>query len=238
MSLTDTMPLREQEERILKVYRGDDRRSKEHLYRWNKADVLYTNYRFRVEFARIMLGLGWSDLERKDVLDVGCGTGEFLRALLEAGAEASNLHGIDLLPERIEQAKRLVPAIDYRVASAWPIPFDDASIDLATANLVFSSITDAGARAALAAEMWRVTRPGGALLVWDFWVRDPRNPETVGITTREVRRMFPGRSLERHSVLLAPPILRRAAPLSSLLTMALETLAPFLRTHVVYLIRK
>ena len=44
---------------------------------------------------------GLSPLDKLDVLEIGCGDGENLGLLLNWGAEADRLHGIDQLPERI-----------------------------------------------------------------------------------------------------------------------------------------
>ena len=41
-----------------------------------------------------------------DVLDVGCGAGGWLGDLLRYGASAARLHGCDLLPDRLNQARR------------------------------------------------------------------------------------------------------------------------------------
>src|SRR5262245_11117107 len=48
-------------------------------------------------------------LAGRDVLDVGCGDGALLRDLLRYGGEASRLHGVDLLPERVESARERLP---------------------------------------------------------------------------------------------------------------------------------
>ena len=48
-----------------------------------------------------------------NILDVGCGNGKWLRTLMEWGATANNLHGIDLLPDRVEKALQVSPNIDF-----------------------------------------------------------------------------------------------------------------------------
>src|SRR5207253_10917506 len=112
--------------------------------------------------------------------DGGCGSGKWLRTLLEWGASAQRLHGVELLHDRIQQAKKISPAaIDFQVSDGWPIPFADRSMDLVCARTVFSSILDSRARSALAAEMRRVVKDGGYILVFDFRVKNPRNPDTT-----------------------------------------------------------
>jgi pseudaminic acid biosynthesis-associated methylase len=63
------------------------------------------------------------------VLEVGCNLGGNLRPLAElVGAE--KLAGIDVNETAVKAAREAVPGADIRRASAYEIPFDDASIDL------------------------------------------------------------------------------------------------------------
>ena len=78
--------------------------------------------------------------------------------------------------------------------------------------------------------MVRVLRKPNGLIVWyDFWV-NPRSSETRGIRRAELKRLFPGCTLDIRSLTLAPPIVRRLAPRSRLACDALEGLH-FLNTH-------
>src|SRR5262245_56914927 len=119
---------------------------------------------------------GFRPLDGIRILDVGCGTGGTLHDLVTYGAHPANLAGVDLLEDRIEQARRLVPLVDLRVADAAQLPFEDDSFDLALAFTVFSSIRDRALREAAAADIVRVLRSGGALLWFDFWI-NPVNPD-------------------------------------------------------------
>ena len=58
------------------------------------------------------------DLANADVLDVGCGPGIHLRFFAELGAAPSKLHGVDLVPERIDAARQRSPAMELTVADA------------------------------------------------------------------------------------------------------------------------
>lgn len=66
-------------------------------------------------------------------LDVACGTGQSTRALAEI---ARSVVGIDSSAVMIEQAPPL-PNVEYEVASAERLPFDDATFDLVTVGLAF-----------------------------------------------------------------------------------------------------
>src|SRR6476660_9718873 len=45
---------------------------------------------------------GFSHLENLKILEVGCGTGEWLRNFIRWGAQPENLLGVDLLSSRID----------------------------------------------------------------------------------------------------------------------------------------
>lgn len=100
------------------------------------------------------------------VLDVGCGTGA-LTAVLADSAGAENVAGVDPSEPFVEQARIRVPGADLRVAQAEALPFEDDTFDIAVSQLVFHFVSDPPKAAA---EMARVTRPGGrvAACVWDF----------------------------------------------------------------------
>ena len=96
-----------EELRIKKVYAGRDAVGKPSLYSWHRQEVLLNQYRFRALAASMLKASGFTDLSRIHALDVGCGTGGWLRTLLEWGASSECLHGIDLLQDRIDKAKNL-----------------------------------------------------------------------------------------------------------------------------------
>jgi len=92
-------------------------------------------------------------------LDVGCGEGRFCRMLQSAGIQTI---GIDPTEVLIEQARSLDPAGDYRLGRAEAMRLANESFDLVVSYLTLIDIADA--RAAIA-EMERVLRPGGTLLI-------------------------------------------------------------------------
>lgn len=227
----------EEEARIRAAYAHRDKSGKRGLYSWWRPDVLLSDYWIQAVIARCLRRAGWNDLSRVRALDVGCGSGAWLRQLLAWGAQAGNLHGIDLLEDRIAAARRLAPDVDFRQADGWRLPYADASMDLVSAHTVFSSILNEHARAGVAAEMTRVLEPHGYILIFDFRISHPRNPDTIGIRRREIRRLFPGFGQYAQSLILAPPIARRLTPVAPWLAVAMEALCPPLRTHNVFLLQ-
>ncbi len=112
------------------------------------------------------------------VLDVGTGPGYLALAASHLVGPGGSATGIDASPEMImrasERAAREGSAAEFTVASAALLPFDDGSFDVVVSRLVFHHLT--GELKALAlAEILRVLRPGGRLLIADMASRAARS---------------------------------------------------------------
>lgn len=187
------------------------------------------------ERQRAMRGLfahaGWVDLGDKHIVEVGCGAGGNLLELLRLGAAPQRLIGIELLPERHALARAVLPAATELVlGDARSAPIDAASVDLVLLATVLSSLVDPAEQASLAAAVWHWVKPGGAVLVYDFVVGNPRNPDVCGVPLQRLRELFPGAVLRSRRVTLAPPLARAAARVHPGLVAGLGAL-PMLRTH-------
>ena len=101
-------------------------------------------------------------------LDIGCGTGALSQTILERAAPQA-LMGVDPSEGFISHARRVVgdTRAEFRVGDAQSLPADNRAFDVAVAGLVINFVPD---MAKAAAEMVRVTRPGGtsAAYVWDY----------------------------------------------------------------------
>jgi SAM-dependent methyltransferase len=120
------------------------------------------------------------------ILDVGCGGGYDLASWHSAGWPSDRLAGVDLVDDRIAAARDRCPGVDLRVTDGTGLPFVDGAFDVVTAVTVFSSILDPTARRALFAEMWRVARPDGFLILYDFVIRNPRNRDVRPMRLRDL----------------------------------------------------
>jgi SAM-dependent methyltransferase len=98
----------------------------------------------------------------KDVLDIACGVGYGSRYLLDHGA--ASVTGGDISPDAIEYAKRryATSRTSFTVMSADDIPLSSSSMDCAVSMETIEHVPDAER---FLAELRRVLRPGGTLLI-------------------------------------------------------------------------
>lgn len=181
---------------------------------------------------------GIAPLDSKKILEIGCGRGYWLRSFIQWGAKPEDLTGIDLLENRIGQARKLCPA-DVKIyhGNAAKLTFADESFDLVFQSTVFTSILDSSMKQQIATEMMRVVKGEGFILWYDFHVNNPRNSDVRGVKRHEIDQLFPGCRIALSRITLAPPIARLLAPYSYLACYLLEKFPPFC-THYLGVIRK
>ncbi len=206
----------------------------DHAVQARRAAANPGNRQIAEERAQAIVGFlrthGLSPLQQGRVLDIGCGRGDALASLIDLGAQPHNLWGIDLLPDRIEAARRAHPDIHFHCGNAEHLDFPDARFDLVLCFTVFSSILDDGMAHNIAREMRRVLKPGGAVLWYDFRYNNPWNPHVRGMTKRHIRRFFPDFEMHLRTITLLPPLARRLGRLTPVLYPMLAAIPP-LRTH-------
>jgi arsenite methyltransferase len=124
--------------------------------------------------------------ERSYVLEVGCGTGATARYL--AKKLGCRVLGVDIRPSMIERAReraaraRVEDRVEFRVADATDLPFEDATFDVVLAESVTTFIED---KAAAIGQYARVLKPGGCLgLNEELWHQTPVPPEIVEYTAQ------------------------------------------------------
>ena len=204
---------------------------------FNAANLLSIQERERRVLALLARHVKIS-LDEVKILEIGCGTGFWLREFVKWGARPENIVGLDLLPDRIEECRRLCPpAVTAHCGNASCIDAPDRSFDLLLQSTAFSSVLDKSARSRMAAEMVRVLRDNGIILWYDFFVNNPYNPHVRGITRREIIELFPDSNVSSARITLAPPLARLLAPYSRVLCEALAALR-ILDTHLLAVISK
>ncbi len=105
------------------------------------------------------------------VLDVGCGTGTLAMEALQRVGETGRVSGIDPSPQMIARASRKAErvglAIDFQVGVIEQLSFPDQSFDAVLSTFMMHHLPDDLKRRGLA-EIVRVLKPGGRLLVLDM----------------------------------------------------------------------
>ena len=103
------------------------------------------------------------------VLEVGCGLGDLAAAAAARGAVAT---GTDLAEGMLAAARRRHPELEFVHADGEALPFGDGTFDAAVSAFVINHMPDPERGAA---ELARVTRPGGgvALAMWGPFDRVP-----------------------------------------------------------------
>lgn len=103
------------------------------------------------------------------VLDVGCGAGvDTLLSAMMTGP-SGKVVGIDLTPAMLERARKNLAMTDlknvtFKQGSAENLPLADGAFDVVTSNGALNLVPD---KAKAVAEIYRVLKPGGRLMVAD-----------------------------------------------------------------------
>jgi ubiquinone/menaquinone biosynthesis C-methylase UbiE len=226
--VTDEKRIRDRE-RIREVYRGYATSGRERL--WDVSNPGFA--RLSRDRDRTLLDLTLRSLPPTSghLLDLGCGDGRHIATVLRSRPEVEAV-GIDLLDDRIEDAKTRVSGATFVVASADEIPLLASSIDVVTAITLFSSIPSDTMERGAAREIGRVLRPGGWLVWFDLRRDNPWNAAVHGLSERRLAELFPGWHAELRSCTLAPPIARRLGRTTPALYPLLHAIPP-LRSHLI-----
>jgi SAM-dependent methyltransferase len=126
-------------------------------------------------------------------IDMGCGTGAFLRRLRHLGL---SLQGMDISPEAVAFATRNATTERYLCRDITASGLPDASQDIVLYSGVLHHFPTPEDRAVVLREGWRILAPGGRLFAFDpnshnppMWLyRHPSSPlfSTKGRTDNEV----------------------------------------------------
>ena len=231
----DPTSLQAEELRIRDAYA---RRQETGIYSRFNVGHLFMMQEREQRFLRLLSVYNFTHLETKKILEIGCGSGGLLRDFVNWGANPENITGIDLLADRVNEARRVCAAnIQVDQGNAARLNLPDEHFDLVVQSTVFTSVLDSAMKKQMAGEMCRVLKPAGLILWFDYHMNNPRNPDVKGVKAREIHALFPRCKIRLERITLAPPIARTIAPYSWLLCYLLSKV-PWLCTHYVGVIRK
>jgi ubiquinone/menaquinone biosynthesis C-methylase UbiE len=222
--------------RILAAYvrrpKGDTR------YAWSSPSHVFQAQERERQALRLLTRHRFLPLASRTILEVGCGSGSWIRQFIRWGAAPEHISGLDLRPEAIAFARHTCPAtVRLECGTGASLPFADESFDLVLQSTVFTSVLDPTTKQRIACEMMRVLKQDGLILWYDFLFDNPRNPDVRGVGKREIQALFAGCRIELRRITLAAPLARRLVPRSWLAGYVLGRI-PLLCTHYLGAIRK
>lgn len=166
------------------------------------------------------------------ILEIGAGSGDNIYFFRRFGIPTANIFANELLPERAERLKDVLPPENISFGNALDLSAD-RKFDIVFQSTVFSSILDKNFQKLMAEKMWSLVKPGGGVLWYDFVYSNPSNPDVRGVSWADTKALFPHAAQTRtQRVILAPPIGRRVGRLYNFVNF------PWLRTHRVALFTK
>lgn len=107
-----------------------------------------------------------SEIPYHTALDLGCGTGEMMRLILQQNKDKS-LYGIDLSEKMLEVAKeKLGNHVNLILSDSEQLPFSDSFFDVVYCNDPFHHYP---APDKVLSEVYRVLKPNGIFVMCDCW---------------------------------------------------------------------
>ena len=164
--------------------------SNDHSHKFDPANAARLDSPRRREFLPPMRLAEALPLRPGDrVLDIGCGTGYWLMALIESAPPGVAFTGVDTEPAMLELiADRLKnhpkgQTVVLKQSTEHELPLPDASVDAAVMGMVYHELSD---RRRFLREIRRTLAPGGRLAIVDWDTLPPGVERTWGRQTRSV----------------------------------------------------
>lgn len=196
---------------------------------------LFKDQVIEYKLMEIFVKYGYKVMSQVSVLDIGCGDGRFLRQLIDWGAEPERLAGVDINKDIIALAQKLsAPGINYEVAHADQLPYEDKSFDIILMIGVMQHIMEKSLRRRIADELLRVLKDDGILICYNInenaetkFQHKQLRESTKGITEKELKKIFVSCNVDHENILLSDSIIFRNVPVQwgSLFDRALSSVA-------------
>lgn len=162
----------------------------DYVYGWRNPIGYYVRQRVRHCLIK-MLNKHSLLLADKNILDIGCGYGDWLRFFAEIRGTSRGLAGIDISSERIAKAKVINPGIEYTIGDALCLPFPEESFNMVTQFDTFEHFINKEILQKSANEITRVLKSNGFLLWFDLLPRHTSDSINRGYSLEEVKALFP-----------------------------------------------
>ncbi|MEU7763800.1 methyltransferase domain-containing protein [Nocardia sp. NPDC049190] len=122
-----------------------------------------------------------------DVVDIGCGPGDLARVLASRAGRVTRVDPSAPMIDYATARSRRLTNCRFELGAAQSLPLPDASADLVTSTFAMHHIP-AAYRPTAVAQMFRVLRPGGRLLLADTYPTGLILPSVVRVMARIARR--------------------------------------------------
>jgi ubiquinone/menaquinone biosynthesis C-methylase UbiE len=134
------------------------------------------------------------------VLEVGCGTGTLTLAAKRQAGPSGKAFGIDVIPGMIELSQRKAAHsnedVAFQLGSIDDIPFTANQFDVVMCSFMIFHMSETTRRKGIA-EIYRVLKPGGRLLVLDLALPSQPLPRAIaqrlfgGMLQHDLRELLP-----------------------------------------------
>ena len=112
------------------------------VYSWVSPGHLFWMQERERQMLALLKRNGSASLAAKHILEIGCGTGYWLRQFINWGAQPQNIIGVDLLFDRVAEARRFCPeTMRIECANAAKLEFPDSTFDLVLQSTSLCSAT-------------------------------------------------------------------------------------------------
>jgi ubiquinone/menaquinone biosynthesis C-methylase UbiE len=148
-------------------------------WRYDLMEAFLDTFLFRGQLRQLrQRTVAWARLQPTDaVLDVGCGTGTLAMNVARHVGRAGRVAGIDPGTEQISRARSKAArhhlSIEFQIGVIEQLPFPDQTFDVVLSTLMMHHLPVPLKRQGLA-EIARVLKPGGRLVIADFTRKQER----------------------------------------------------------------
>jgi ubiquinone/menaquinone biosynthesis C-methylase UbiE len=159
-----------------------------YVYSWRNPVGYYIRERIRQSLVNLF-NLHRLNLNEGLMLDIGCGTGDWLRFFSELRGSSFGQFGLDLSLESLHLGKLINPNLNISLADARSIPFPNSTFQYISQFVTFEHLINQQDLKIACTELTRVCVPGGWLIWYD---RLPMQSDfQQGFTLGDVKSLFP-----------------------------------------------
>lgn len=157
-----------------------------YIYSIRNKIGFYQNFVLKKYFVKIINRNKLSLSNFNNIIDIGCGTGYWLREIANLRGNSKGLVGLDISKERIKAAKSINNNIAYIINDICNMPFNSNLFDFVIAFDVFMFLIDDDDLIKSFSEAVRVLIKNGYFLFFDIIGKKVNNNKTRGFKLNEI----------------------------------------------------